>query len=283
MMIHRSKAWIALVLLLAWAHGSTVAAQLIVAHRGASHDAPENTLAAFRLAWKQGADGIEGDFRLSRDGRIVCIHDEDTKRVAGKKLNVAKSTLAELRELDVGRWKDPKYAGERIATLEEVIAIVPEGKWFFIELKAGSEIVKPLQKILAESSLDRDRVVIISFNKDTLAACEKHLPRWSTHWLSKHKQHAVSRRWGPIAADAIKTIKEVRTDGFGSQANIKVFDDRYVRDLREAGIPIFHVWTVDDADTARYYQGLGAFGITTNRPKLIRDALSKSRQNEEDR
>ncbi|MDP6721144.1 MAG: glycerophosphodiester phosphodiesterase family protein, partial [Pirellulaceae bacterium] len=95
--------------------------QLIVAHRGASYDAPENTLAAFRLAWRQGADGIEGDFYLTKDGQIVCIHDADTKRTAGVSRQVAKSTLAELRELDVGRWKDEEFAGERMPTLQQVL------------------------------------------------------------------------------------------------------------------------------------------------------------------
>ena len=66
----------------------------LIAHRGASHDAPENTLAAFRLAWEQGADGIEGDFRLSRDGEIICLHDATTRRTAGIDLVVADATLA---------------------------------------------------------------------------------------------------------------------------------------------------------------------------------------------
>ena len=75
---------------------------MIVAHRGASSDAPENTLPAFRRAWELGADAIEGDFRLTKDGRIVCIHDKDTKRVADAKLVVSDATLAQLRTLDVG-------------------------------------------------------------------------------------------------------------------------------------------------------------------------------------
>jgi glycerophosphoryl diester phosphodiesterase len=115
----------------------TSKAQLIIAHRGASHDAPENTLASFKLAWEQKADGIEGDFYLTKDGKIVCIHDKTTKRTSGQKveLDVAASTLAELRKVDVGAWKDPKYAGEKMPTLEEVLAIVPAGKVFFIEIK----------------------------------------------------------------------------------------------------------------------------------------------------
>src|SRR5687768_9550612 len=96
--------------------------QHIIAHRGASHDAPENTLAAFKLAIEQGADGFEADFYLAKDGRVVCLHDPDTKRVAGKKLLVREASFAELRALDVGIWKGPQWKGERLPTLEEVLA-----------------------------------------------------------------------------------------------------------------------------------------------------------------
>src|SRR6516165_6861811 len=83
----------------------------IVGHRGASHDAPENTLAAVRLAWEQGADAAEFDVRLTRDHRVVAIHDTDTGRTAGGANRVvAESTLAELRSIDVGRWKGETYA-----------------------------------------------------------------------------------------------------------------------------------------------------------------------------
>src|ERR1700686_17426 len=100
----------------------------LIAHRGASHDAPENTLAAFRLAWEAGADGIEGDFRLTRDGEIVCIHDPTTGRPAGVGLSVADTTLACLRELDVGALHGARWIGERIPPIQEVIATVPPGK-----------------------------------------------------------------------------------------------------------------------------------------------------------
>jgi glycerophosphoryl diester phosphodiesterase len=265
--------------LLATCH-APAAAQLIVAHRGASHDAPENTLAAFRLAWQQGADGIEGDFALTRDGRIVCIHDADTKRIAGKNLVVASSTLAELKQLDVGKWKHAKYAGERIPTIEEVIETIPADKKFFIELKVGPEIVAPLKDVLAQSSLNPEQAIVISFHRDTLVACEKHLPRIAAHWLSKYKQNAASGLWGPIPENVISTIKELRAEGFGSEANSKVFDAAYIDHLRRAGISTFHVWTVDDAPTARFYQQQGAFSITTNRPKKLREALTEARAGE---
>ena len=118
------------------AHG-----QKLVAHRGTSHEAPENTVAAFRLAWEQGADAIEGDFYLSKDQQIVCIHDETTKRTSGEDRVVSECTLDELRRLDVGKWKHPRFEGERISTLAEVLRTVPDGKQIFIEIKCGPEIV----------------------------------------------------------------------------------------------------------------------------------------------
>lgn len=138
-----------LLCLLVSALGAAARGQEIVAHRGASFDAPENTLSAFRLAWKLNADVIEGDFYLTKDEQIVCIHDKTTKRVAPKQtsLTIARSTLAELRALDVGSWKHPRFANERIPLLEEVLATVPEGKRIFVEIKCGPEIIPHLKTV----------------------------------------------------------------------------------------------------------------------------------------
>src|ERR1700689_4578384 len=84
----------------------------IIGHRGASHDAPENTLASFRLAWTQHADAAETDAYLSKDGEIVVIHDSNTARVSGRRRKVVDQTLAELKQLDIGRWKGEQWAGE---------------------------------------------------------------------------------------------------------------------------------------------------------------------------
>src|SRR5580704_16419303 len=133
--------------------GSMALAQQVIAHRGASFDAPENTLAAFRLAWKQGADGIEGDFYLTDDGEIVCLHDSDTGRTGDRKLSVGQSTLEQLRKVDVGISKGEKFRGERIPTLAEVLAIVPAGKRIFIEVKCGPQILPALKRNLHQSQL----------------------------------------------------------------------------------------------------------------------------------
>src|SRR5690606_30177088 len=161
---------------------------MIVAHRGASHDAPENTMAAFNLAWEQGADGVEGDFYLTSDGKIVCTHDRDTKRVAGKKLVVEESTLEELQALDVGSWKDPKFKDERMPTLADVLASVPAGKKLFIECKSGAKIVEPMIRECKASKVPLENMVVISFNKDVIAACHEQWPELKTHWLCDYKE-----------------------------------------------------------------------------------------------
>src|SRR4029453_13086438 len=90
---------------------------LVLGHRGASADAPENTLAAFRLARAQGADGVELDVRRCATGEVVVIHDGDARRTAGAPLRIAEAPLAALRALDAGAWKGERFRGERIPLL----------------------------------------------------------------------------------------------------------------------------------------------------------------------
>src|SRR5512147_2630414 len=98
---------------------------LILAHRGASAEAPENTLAAFRLAMAQGADGVELDVHRCASGEVVVIHDEDARRTAGAPLRVAEAPLQALRALDAGGWKGEQFRGERIPLLAEVLEALP--------------------------------------------------------------------------------------------------------------------------------------------------------------
>lgn len=252
--------------------------QLITAHRGASHDAPENTLAAFRLAWEQHADAIEGDFRLSGDGQIVCVHDADTRRVAGVNHVVAATPLAELRSLDAGRWKAERFAGERLPTLAEVLAAVPSGKRFFIELKTGPEIVPPLVEDLARWRGDPASLTIIAFDADTVSTCKRALPAIRAHWLTSFKEDKATGAWRPTAEDVAAAVKACGADGVGLQGRWEVIDRDFVERLAAGGVGEFHVWTVDSPDDARAFRDLGAMGITTNRPALIRAALEGRNQ-----
>ena len=157
---------------------------LVVAHRGASFDAPENTLPAFKLAWDQGADAIEGDFLLTKDGHIVCIHDRTTKRFCDQDLVVAKSTLKQLKVLDVGSWKNEKYAETRIPTISEVFAIIPDGKKIFVEVKCGIEIIEPLAKEIKKSNLGCEQIILICFKAEVVKSFKEKLPDHKAFWLS---------------------------------------------------------------------------------------------------
>ena len=253
----------------------SVAAQQIVGHRGASHGAPENTLAAFQLAWEEQADGVEGDFYYTKDNQIVCIHDADTQRTAGVKKAVASSTLAELRELEYGSWKGEQFRGEPIPTFAEVLQSIPAGKLFVIELKTGPQIVPLLVKELRRLQPNLDDLLIISFKADTVKACKEQLPSVRAHWLTSYKQDKRTGAFHPTAAEIAKTLNECGADGLGTNGKRAVVTAEFIAELRELGMQEFHVWTIDDGDDARYFQRLGAMGITTNRPSSIRAALAE--------
>jgi glycerophosphoryl diester phosphodiesterase len=243
--------------------------QLIIAHRGASHDAPENTLSAFKLAIEQDADGIEADFFLTSDGQIVCFHDPDTKRICGNELLVAQTRLEELRALDVGSWKGPQWRGEKMPTMAEVLAAVPEGKKIFIELKSSVEIVAPMAKVIEASKLSPEQIVIISFHAEAIAECKKRLSHLKALWICRYEEQKQGG-WAPGVEEVAATLKRIRADGFDSQANLEHFDETFIERLRALGCDEFSVWTVDDAKVARYYAKLGAWSITTNRPGWLR-------------
>ncbi len=254
--------------------GTTTNAQQIVAHRGASHDAPENTLAAFKLAWQQGADGIEGDFYLTADKEIVCIHDKDTKRTGDRELDVESSTLAELRKLDVGRWKNPKWAGEKIPTLKEVFGTVPDDRLFVIELKSKAKIVPYLAKQLRQLDQGNFRILIITFDAETAKACKESMPNQRVHWLTKFKRNVIGYK--PTAKQVGQTVRDTGVEGVGMKGMREVIDRDFINQLTASGCDEFHVWTIDAIEDARYFADLGAFGITTNRPKEIGGAIHEA-------
>ena len=248
-------------------------AQNIVAHRGASYDAPENTVAAMELAFEQGADGVEADFYLSSDGEIVCIHDGDTKRTAGVKHVIVETPFAELRKLDVGAWKNEKYRGEKIPTFAEIAETIPDGKKFIIELKVGPEIVAPLKEELAKTDLEDEQILIICFNEKTVAECKKLLPNLKCHWLTGYKKDEKSGEFKPSLGEVVATLERSHADGLGSQGDMNYVNAEFLEDLCEEGHCEFHVWTIDDPKVAKYYQKLKPWGITTNRPGFIREQL----------
>ncbi len=245
----------------------------IIGHRGASYDAPENTLAAFQLAWKQDADGVEGDFYLTDDRQIVCIHDADTKRTTGVKLHVESTPLAKLRELDAGTWKNPLFKSEKLPTFAEVLAAIPAGKHFVIELKSKTKIVPVLSQELRNAKRTDIEILIISFDEETVAACKRELPQVRAHWLTSFKKPIAGSDFRPNAEEVAKAVKRSGADGVGMNGNREVIDASFIDALKQGGCHEFHVWTVDKPEDAQFFRDLGAVGITTNRPDVIRAAL----------
>ena len=239
-----------------------------VAHRGESFLAPENTMAAVNLGWKLGADAVEFDVHLTRDGKLAVVHDKDMKRITGQKLVIAESTLAELQVLDVGRWKGEQFAGERVPTIEQVLATVPEGKRLFIEVKVGPEAVPALVEAVRASRKKPGQLVVISFNADTIALAKKQLPALKMYFLAGQKQDEKTGAWSPPLDEVLRTAKRIGADGVDVQAK-PTFDAAFVKKAREAGFEV-HAWTVDEPDLARQLIGLGVDGITTNRPEWLR-------------
>jgi glycerophosphoryl diester phosphodiesterase len=253
---------------------------MIVAHRGASFDAPENTLSAFRLAWDQGADAIEGDFYLTKDQQVVCIHDGTTKRTAigQPTLVVANSTLEQLRQLDVGKWKGETYQGEKIPTLSEVLASIPAGRKFFLEIKCGPEIVPFLKAPLETSGLSNAQVTIICFDEEVVRVVRKELPQFKVNWLASFKQDKVTKQWSPSKDEVIKRLRNSGATGIGLNGNSEIVDEKFVRSVLDLGLE-FHVWTINDINTAMAFSKWGAYSITTDKPGLIRAGLDPQVEN----
>lgn len=244
---------------------------IIVAHRGASGDAPENTLAAFELGWRQGADALEGDFHLTRDGAIVCIHDSSTGRTGDRDLKVAECTLEQLRQADVGLHRGPQFKRQRIPTLAEVLATAPKGGKVFLELKSGPAIAAAMKAELSRLKFPLEQVMIIGFDKATVAEAKRQMPAVKTSWLCAF--HGQAGGWAPTVEQIVQTLREIKADGLDVNAH-ECVDDTFVARLRDAGMG-FHCWTVDQPQVARRFAALGVDSITTNFPGAIRASLKK--------
>jgi glycerophosphoryl diester phosphodiesterase len=231
----------------------------IIAHRGAGagrvqpDTPPENTLPALEYAWSAGADAAEVDVHLTRDGRLVAIHDDTTDRTSDARLVVAKHTLEELQRLDAGSWKQPCFARIRLPSIEEVIETVPAGRRLYIELKTAPAIVAPLAKVLC--GRDPEQFPIISFFWDTIVEAKRS--------LAGHECLLVTET---VNAGLAKRVRDAGLDGM---------DVEYPSAAHMVGTGLqCVVWTVDDVEAVRALIALGISRITTNVPARLRQALS---------
>jgi glycerophosphoryl diester phosphodiesterase len=227
-------------------------------HRGAAQAAPENTLSSFRAAEEAGADGIELDVHLSQDGVPVVIHDDTLDRTTDGRGAVNRQTLAELRRLDAGRWFAPSFAGERLPTLEEVLAWSAERLRVNIEIKSAGA-GRAVLELLAAYPLAR--VLVSSFDHgllETLRQEAEHLPLGFL---------AESRFW----RRGLKRAAACGAESF--HPRVDLVSAPMVAACRKQGL-LLYPWTVDDPVVAGRLWRLGAAGVFTNDPLKVRRALS---------
>jgi len=231
---------------------------LRIGHRGASTEAPENTIASFRRAVELGADGVELDLHRTRDGRFIVIHDDTLDRTTDGRGPVDALSFDELRRLDAGSWKDPAFAGERVPTLEEVVDALPARVAVFAELKAGSARAPGIEDDLARLLAERDllgRVRVSSFDHRALARLRQLLPAVSTGALF------VALPVDPVAI----------ARACGAQAihpNFRYLTRDVVDEAHRAGLAV-HAWTVNEPADIVAVRGLGVDGIMSDHPERL--------------
>ncbi|MBI2902900.1 MAG: glycerophosphodiester phosphodiesterase, partial [Candidatus Methylomirabilis oxyfera] len=239
---------------------------LNVAHRGASAMAPENTMVAFEKAVELGADVIELDLHVSQDGELIVIHDYTLDRTTDGRGPVHQRSLAELTRLDAGRWFGEGFAGQRIPTLAEVLDRFARKVPLALEIKAGSTFFPGIEERVV-SALRRhaaiDQAAVASFDHHALRRLKEIEPTIRTAALLVGRPVALSALAGAAGAN-----------GLALEASFVTRSE--VEACRAAGLKLV-VWVVNDPAQMRHFIRLGVDGIITDRPDLLRLALTEHR------
>lgn len=250
---------------------STVRLPKIIGHRGASYDAPENTIPSFKLAYEQKADAAEFDIWSTSDQKLIVIHDANTKKLAGVDKKVTEQTFQELRKLEVGqwgKWKGSQYR-EKMPTVDEVLAIVPLGRPLFFHSYAEIRDLGQMREAIRRAGLQPAQVVFLSFQLEPCKAFKQLVPGCTANWL-RGKPKAGEPQ---TIEEMIRLAKEAGLDGLSLSAEIPITKEM-VDTVRRAGLG-FHVWTVNDATMARRVVQAGVDSITTDRPGWLREQLQQ--------
>ncbi|MFD9722439.1 glycerophosphodiester phosphodiesterase [Streptomyces sp. NPDC059072] len=239
----------------------------VVAHRGASHEHPEHTMAAYRQAIADGADSLECDVRLTADRKLVCVHDRRVERTSDGQGVVSAMTYEELAALDFGRWKGEEHAGARVLLFEDLLrealaAERPVG--LAVETKhpsrAGGRLEVELARMLREYGLAdgaSGRVEVMSFSRTALTRMHRLAPGLPTVYLIERAVRPVRPPFATHAGPGIDLVRQ---------------DPGLVGRLKAKGLRV-RVWTVDEPEDVELCVRLGVDTIITNRPREVRKLL----------
>ena len=231
----------------------------VIAHRGASGYAPENTMEAFLLAIEQGADGIELDVQLSRDGIPVVIHDETIDRVTDRTGYVKDYTLQELKELTVLKDRFPQYSQSKIPTLKEVLeAVKPSGIQVNIELKTGiywyPDIEKKVAGIVEETGM-KEKIIYSSFNHYSVQRIKEIVPDAETAYL-----------YSDVILNVEDYARKTKVDGLHPAVyHVKMAD--FLKEYVKSSLNV-RVWTVNEEADMKALTEAGVTAVITNYPDV---------------
>ena len=234
----------------------------VIAHRGASRAAPENTLSAMKKAIEFGADYAECDVSQTKDGEIVLFHDEEMERTTGKEGMVWDYTLAELKEMEAGSWFKEEFKGEPIPTLREVVRLVKGRIKLNIEVKGSAKDLVSTQKVvdIIHSEGIETECMVTSFEKSVIVKVKEIAPDLLTGFIfdEEHPADIFEGSWEYVCCK--------RT----------IVDKAFVQEAHRKGKKIF-VWTVNYPAEMKKFIDLGVDGIITDVPDVLREILSSKR------
>jgi len=245
---------------------------MIIAHRGSSGTAPENTLAAIEKAILDGADAVEVDVRFTKDDVPVLMHDETVERttdVSGGSLSLVRElTLDEIKRLDAGSWFDNQYAAERVPTLEEALRLARGRIDVYIEVKSSIKDTSVILTDIIEKTRMTNRVKILSFNGVLLENIKQ-----------ENQSITIIQLIGTFLGNINVLADNELVDAYGFGISILKNNENYMRAMKQQGKAIY-VYTVNDAEDIKYANRIGVDGIITDEPYLARELVYSSATND---
>ncbi|QVK18901.1 glycerophosphodiester phosphodiesterase [Mycoplasmatota bacterium] len=232
----------------------------IIAHRGASGYAPENTLAAFKLALEQKCDGLEFDVQMTKDEEIIICHDYRVDRTTNGTGHIKDLTLSELKTLDAGSWFDKKFTGEKIPTLEEVFEIVPPGILMNIEIKNLAKERRDIEQKVVDLVLKHNRmddVIISSFD---------HLSLKTVREINKDIK--IGFLIYSYLLEPWTYFKKCGIDAYSIHPAEEYLNEDFVLNAHKNNYKIL-CYTVNDKNTATTMDKMGVDAIISNYPDIL--------------
>lgn len=233
----------------------------IIAHRGASGYAPENTIASIEFAIKMGCEAIEFDVQLTKDNQMVVCHDFTVDRTTNGSGEIKNYTLAEIKKLDAGSWFSKEFAGERIPTLEELLNIIPNDIFLHIEIKRTSSDNRDIEKVLNDILVKHNRittVLISSFNHYSIREIKRY-----------NDQINIGMALEADLIEPIKYIKDNDIPLYSFHPCYEYVSSSMIQELHKNNIRV-HCWTVNNKELATRLKEMGVDSIFTNYPDLLK-------------